>query len=136
MSALNRIALAMPFAIFLGVYGASVGHGFVADDFLWILDSRVQHASELPELFQRSTGFYRPVVGLTFAADYALFGTAPLGYGLTNLFFAGICAVLLFLVAREVSLPPAAATLAVALWLLNPHGINTAVLWMSGRTSL
>src|SRR3954471_17259241 len=131
MSALNRIALAMPFAIFLGVYGASVGHGFVADDFLWILDSRVQHASELPELFQRSTGFYRPVVGLTFAADYALFGTAPLGYGLTNLALAAACAGLLYLVARQVALPPAAALGAASLWLLNPHGMNTLILWMS-----
>jgi hypothetical protein len=133
---LRKLALALPFVIFLAIYGSSVGKGFVADDFGWILDSRVTSAHDLGALFFKSSGFYRPVVGLTFAADYALFGTHPLGYGLTNVLFAGICAVLLFLVARELSLPSAAATLVVALWLLNPHGINTAVLWMSGRTSL
>jgi hypothetical protein len=34
--------------------------------------------------------------------------------------------VLLYRVARELSLPSGAAALAVVLWLLNPHGINTA----------
>jgi len=136
MRAWFRVALAVPFIVFLGVYGASVGHGFVADDFGWILDSRVDHAGGLLSLFSRSSGFYRPVVGLTFAADYAVFGAHPLGYGLTNLALALACGVLLYLVGRELSLPRGAALAAVALWLLNPHGINTAIIWMSGRTSL
>jgi hypothetical protein len=132
----QKVALALPFAVFLAIYGASVGHGFVADDFGWILDSRAASLHDLGALFFKSSGFYRPVVGLTFAADYALFGVEPLGYGLTNLLLAALCAVLLYFVARELSLPSGAAALAVALWLLNPHGINTSVLWMSGRTSL
>jgi hypothetical protein len=133
---LNTFALALPFAVFLVIYGAAVGHGFVADDFGWILNSRVHDARDLRALFFKSSGFYRPVVGLTFAADYAVFHTRPLGYGLTNVFFVCTCAVLLFLVARELGLRAEAALLAAALWLLNPHGINTAVMWMSGRTSL
>ena len=133
---MNRFALALPFAVFLIIYGTAVGHGFVADDFGWILDSRVKSLHDLGALFFKSSGFYRPVVGLTFAADYALFGTNPLGYGLTNVVFACVCGVLLFLVARELRLDAGAALLAVALWLLNPHGINTAIIWMSGRTSL
>jgi hypothetical protein len=136
VSRLQTAALALPFILFLGIYGPSVGHGFVADDFAWILDSRVASFREIPSLFQKSSGFYRPIVGLSFAADYAVFGSQPLGYGLTNVAFAGICAVLLYLVARALTLPPGAALLACALWLLNPHGINTSVLWMSGRTSL
>jgi len=133
---IDKAALALPFLVFLGIYAASVGHGFVADDFGWILESRVGSWQDLGALFFKSSGFYRPVVGLSFAADYALFGTHALGYGLTNVFLAGVCAALLYAVARELALPTAAAVLAVALWLLNPHGINTAVLWMSGRTSL
>src|SRR5262245_11296569 len=136
MTRLGAAALALPFVVFIAVYGAAVGHGFVADDFGWILDSRVQTLHDLGALFFKSSGFYRPMVGLTFAADYALFGTSPLGYGLTNVCFAGICGVLLFLVARELGLAEGASLVAVALWLLNPHGINTAVIWMSGRTSL
>jgi len=70
-------------------------------------------------------------VGLTFAANYAVFGNHPLGYGVTNLALAIACGGLLYLVARELWLPSGAAILAVALWLLNPHGMNTAILWMS-----
>ena len=136
MTRLEGVALAVPFAVFLGIYAASVGHGFVADDFLWILDSRVNDPAGVLSLFFKSTGFYRPVVGLTFAADYAVFGNHPMGYGLTNLGLAIVCGGLLFLVARELALPRGAAVVAVALWFLNPHGINTAILWMSGRTSL
>lgn len=136
MTRLDRFALALPFAVFLTIYGAAVGHGFVADDFGWILDSRAHSVQDLGGLFFKSSGFYRPVVGLTFAADYAAFGTQPLGYGLTNILLACICATLLFLVGRELGLPDGAALFAAALWLLNPHGINTAIIWMSGRTSL
>jgi hypothetical protein len=128
VSRLQVAALALPFVLFLGIYAPSVGHGFVADDFGWILDSRVTGPGDIASLFQKSSGFYRPIVGLSFAADYALFGSQPLGYGLTNVAFAGICAALLFLVGRELALPAGAALLASALWLLNPHGINTAVL--------
>jgi hypothetical protein len=133
---LQKVALAVPFAVFLGIYAVSVGHGFVSDDFGWILDSRLSRVSQVPSLFFQSSGFYRPIVGLTFAANYAVFGNHPLGYGLTNLALALACGGLLYLVARELLLPSGAAILAVALWLLNPHGINTAILWMSGRTSL
>jgi hypothetical protein len=35
------------FAVFIGIFAVSVGHAFVADDFLWILASRV---SVLPSL--------------------------------------------------------------------------------------
>jgi len=27
----SRIALVVPFVLFLGIYGASIGHGFIAD---------------------------------------------------------------------------------------------------------
>ena len=136
MTRLQKVALAIPFAVFLGIYTVSVGHGFVADDFGWILDSRLSRIGDVPSLFFKSSGFYRPVVGLTFAANYAVFGNHPLGYGLTNLALAIACGWLLYLVARELTLPSGAAILTVALWLLNPHGINTAILWMSGRTAL
>ncbi|PYR56044.1 MAG: hypothetical protein DMF85_17770 [Acidobacteria bacterium] len=87
-------------------------------------------------LFSKSIGFYRPVVSLTFAADAALFGTQPLGYGLTNLALAALSAALLYLLLRALSLPTGAALFGSALWLFNPHGMNTAILWTSGRTAL
>jgi hypothetical protein len=38
--------------------------------------------------------------------------------------------------ARALRLSPLAAVVAAAVWALNPHGINMAVLWTSGRTAI
>ena len=84
--------LAVPFAVFLAVYAPAVGRGFISDDFRWIVESRIDRVADIPTIFSRHTGFYRPVVALTFAADYALFGNRPRGYGLTNLALALACA--------------------------------------------
>jgi hypothetical protein len=121
---------------FLAIYGPDIGHGFVKDDFRWILSSRTEHLEDLAALFRSNVGFYRPLVSLTFAADYGVWGVRPLGYGLTNLTIFGGCAVLLYRLARRIALPPAAALLATAVWAFNFHGINMALLWLSGRTSL
>jgi hypothetical protein len=43
---------------------------------------------------------------------------------------------LLFLLARRLSLSSSASLVAVATWLFNFHGINMALLWLSGRTAL
>jgi len=121
---------------FLIIYAPDIGHGFVKDDFVWILSSRSHDLKDLIALFASNTGFYRPLVALTFAADYGVWGMQPFGYGLTNLtIFAG-CAVLLYMLARRMALPAAAALLATAVWAFNFHGVNMALLWLSGRTSL
>jgi hypothetical protein len=101
---------------FLAIYGPDIGHGFVKDDFRWILSSRTEHLEDLAAHFRSNVGFYRPLVSLTFAADYGVWGVRPLGYGLTNLTIFGGCAVLLYRLARRIALPPAAALLATAVW--------------------
>ena len=60
----------------------------------------------------------------------------PFGYGLTNLAVFSGCIVLLYALARRFSLSPPAALLTVAVWAFNFHGVNMALLWLSGRTSL
>jgi len=121
---------------FLVIYLPDIGHGFIKDDFVWILSSRSERLSDLIALFTSNVGFYRPLVALTFAADYGVWGIQPFGYGLTNLALFGGCAVFLYALARRLTLPPAAALLATAVWAFNFHGVNMALLWLSGRTSL
>jgi hypothetical protein len=118
------------------VYGSDVGRGFVKDDFRWILASRVRRADDLKRLLSDTTGFYRPLVSLSFAANERLSGTSPLGYGLTNLALAILAAVGIAYLARSLHLPTGACLFAAGVWLLNFHGINMAVLWISGRTAL
>jgi hypothetical protein len=134
--ALVLTAFLLPAAVFLAVYGPAVGHGFISDDFGWIAHSRIESWGSLTSLRARQHDFYRPLVSLTFAVNYLVFGNEPLGYGLTNLALALLCAGLLAVLLRHLDLPVGAAILGGSLWLLNFHGINMAVLWISGRTAL
>jgi hypothetical protein len=123
-------------AIFLVIYLPGVGHGFISDDFRWIVESRASSVGDLFALFGKNVGFHRPVVSLSFAADYALWGTNAFGYGLTNLGLCLASAAMLWLTARRIGLPAAPALVAASVWLFNFHAVNMAVLWLSGRTAL
>jgi hypothetical protein len=133
---LAAAALAVPFIVFLAAYAPAVGRGFIADDFRWIIENRITRPADVIGMFSRNTGFYRPMVALTFAADSASFGNRPLAFGLTNLALAIGCAVLLFVLLRDLKLPREAASFGVLVWLLNFHGVSMALLWISGRTAL
>jgi len=127
---------AIPVAALLAAYLPDLGHGFVKDDFAWILGSRVGSASELLQLFQRHNGFYRPLVSLTFTLNEQLFGLAPFGYGLTNLALVLVAMAGIYVLARSLGMVWGIALLAASLWAFNPHGVGGAILWISGRTSL
>ncbi len=135
-SALRITAPLLPFLVFLAVYVPRVGHGFILDDYRWIFESRATSLGDLVALFSHNNGFYRPIVSVTFAINYAFFGPEPLWYGISNVALALTCAALIYALARAVGLQWGAAALAASLWLLNFHGINMAVLWISGRTAL
>jgi hypothetical protein len=63
-------------------------------------------------------------------------GVEPRGYGFTNFALYVACIAALWWLCRALRLPPPAATLAAIVWAVNPHGINVAVVWISGRTAL
>jgi hypothetical protein len=112
-----------------------MGHGFIKDDFRWISESQAESAADALALFARDNGFYRPLVSLSFAIDRALFGVRPFGYALTNLLVILAAAAVVHALARALALSAGAAAFAAAAFLLNPHGIKDAILWISGRTS-
>jgi hypothetical protein len=121
---------------FLIVYVPAAGRGFISDDFRWVLESRIRHPADVPRLFVETTGFYRPIVSLSFALNEWLGGTNPLAFGLTNAALAVLTATAIARLVRLLQLPAGASVLAAGVWLLNIHGINMAVLWISGRTAL
>jgi hypothetical protein len=136
-SGLLAIAAALaPFALFVAVYAPAAGHGFVRDDYTWILRSRVASFQDLVRLLTSDLGFYRPLVGLTFAANEWLFGSAPAGYGLTNVLLALGCCASVASLSSALGLPRGAALVAGTLWLLNVAAMPIGVLWISGRTEL
>jgi hypothetical protein len=129
-------AAALLFIALCAAYVPDIGHGFILDDFRWIRETRVESVSDLRRLVWRTDGFYRPLVSATFTVNSWLFGLEPIGYGATNFILLVADAALLFVLARRLGLAPAASLLAAAVWTFNFHGINMAVLWVSGRTAL
>jgi hypothetical protein len=122
--------------VFLAVYLPVVGEGFISDDFAWLERSRWQGSGTLARAFASSTDFYRPLVTLSFTANLALSGLDPGPFGLTNLALALACAIALACLARRLAGDWSVAVIAAAIWLFNFHGINMALLWISGRTAL
>jgi len=123
-------------AAWLFAYGPTIAGGFIKDDFAWIYHSRQNGWSSFSPTVPSPGGFYRPLVQLSFSATEALFGTNPLPYALTNLLLALACAASVFALARALGMAAWAALAATAVWAFNFHGINMAILWFSGRTSL
>ncbi len=130
------LAAGVLFAALCAAYLPDLGHGFIKDDFRWIRASRVASIDDAADLLTQNVGFYRPVVSASFALNYAAAGLEPFAYGLTNFALLLAAAALLFLLARRLDLPNESALLAAALWVFNFHGINMALLWISGRTAL
>jgi hypothetical protein len=118
------------------VYLPDVGRGFVKDDFGWVEMGRATLQRPADALLPQTPGFYRPLVTLSFAVDYLLHGVQPRGYGFTNLALYLACALALWTLCRALHLSPPGAAIAVLAWAANPHGINMALVWVSGRTSL
>jgi len=118
------------------VFCPDVGRGFIKDDFTWIRTAQAATTNPVTLIRQPDAGFYRPVVTLTFAADYAVHGWKARGYGWTNLALYILCAAAVAALALALELPLAVAAMAAFLWAVNPHGVNMAILWLSGRTAL
>jgi hypothetical protein len=128
-------AVAVMLMVIAAVYLPDVGRGFVKDDFGWIRDARAALSDPL-RLWLREPGFFRPLVTSSFAFDYALYGVNARPYGFTNLALYLACIAAIWALLREAGLTQAAAAVGAFAWALNPHGINMAVVWLSGRTSL
>jgi len=118
------------------IYIPGLGHGLIKDDYAWVAGSQVESWRHLGDLWTRHNGFYRPMVSLSFWANHEMFGVDPGGYGWTNLALFAACIAAVGALARSVGMPPGVSAFTALLWAFNPHGINMAVLWNSGRTAL
>src|SRR5438093_8348090 len=123
--------------VFCAIYGPRVGHGFIKDDFNWIATSTARGSADVSRLLWTSpTGFYRPIVSLSFTANRAVCGLNAKCYGLSNLVLALLCASAIYGLTVALTARPLAGVIAGGGWLYNWHGISMALLWISGRTAL
>jgi protein O-mannosyl-transferase len=113
-------------------YLNTLPNGFVFDDDPWIVNNeRIRDLSNLGDIL---TATNRPVMDLSFALNYAVGGTDPVGYHLANMAIHILAALVLYgLARRTLSLPVfgervrggavGLAGVIAAIWLLHP--LNT-----------
>jgi hypothetical protein len=118
------------------IFAPHVGRGFITDDFTWLENSVQNGKINITGPFTNTTGFFRPLVGLSFGIQYALHGMNPLPYGLFNMILHMLNIILLFLVLQNYEKTKPFAAAATALFALNSKAANMAVCWISGRTTL
>jgi hypothetical protein len=138
MSAMFRPAVAalVLFAAISAIYLPDVGHGFIRDDVGWVGRNELRSWPDALGVLNTRAGLFRPAVSLSFALERRACGVQPLCYGLTNFALLIACAAAVFMLGRSFELTTGAAVVAAAIWVLNWHGISSAVLWISGRTAL
>jgi hypothetical protein len=69
------------------LFGNSLGHEFVWDDHIYLLNKPVYQSFNLRRMFFSLANDleYLPVRDLSYAIDYAIWGRNPFGFHLTNL---------------------------------------------------
>ncbi len=142
----NRPSLVTGFVIGLAglVYANTLANGFTYDDTPIVVNNpTIRSLTDLSRLFLSgywdhrcsNAGNYRPLVSLTLAVDYAVWGLRPVGYHLTNiLLHMGNVGWLCYLL-RAYRVPPAMALLAALIFAVHP--VHTeAVANVVGRAEL
>lgn len=118
------------------VYLPFVGRGFVSDDFIWLRESLHDGRIDLPRTFFATTGFFRPMVGLSFALQRLLHGLDPRPFGLFNLLLHLLNVILAFRLLRRWDRTRPLAAWGALLFALSLKPAGMAVGWISGRSDL
>lgn len=118
------------------VYLPFVGRGFVSDDFIWLRESLHDGRIDLSRTFFATTGFFRPLVGLSFGLQRLLHGTDPRPFGLFNLLLHLMNVILAFRLLRRWDRTRPLAAWGALLFALSLKPAGMAVGWISGRSDL
>ena len=120
---------------------------FASDDLEQILSNPfIKQLGNLPAAFTTSVWsfnaaeiiftvdpYFRPIFSSLFTLNYALFGTAPLGWHLVNVLIHSAVTLLVFMVSKEVTERNWVAALTASLFAVHPvHAESVA--WVSGVT--
>ncbi len=125
-------------------FGTAIWGEFCFDDAPVIVQNRyLEHPRDWPRLFSEPMGagsgrnmpIYRPLPLWTLAIDRAVWGLHPAPYHVGNLLLHILNALLVYLLARRLEMPPWAGVFASALFAVHP--IQTeAVAYITGRFDL
>jgi tetratricopeptide (TPR) repeat protein len=141
------LLLLLALTVVLVAYSNAMGGDFVWDDLPLIADQhRVHELRPLHEYFstvfwEKSASYdsnpvyYRPVVTISYALDWARGGGRPDAFHLTNVLLHLAACALLFGVARRFGAAPIPAAIGAALFGSLPR-LTESVAWVSGRTDV
>ncbi|QSQ13984.1 tetratricopeptide repeat protein [Myxococcus landrumensis] len=142
---LMRRAIWLPLLLVALAHANAVFGTFVWDDHSLIEEQAlVRVLAPLPDYFTRmfwsdsmsvSSGYYRPLVTLGYAVEYALWGGAAEGFHLTNLLLHLGVVAWVFLLCRRGGASPLGAAVGAAAFGLFPR-LTESVAWISGRTDV
>ena len=126
------------------VYIFTLEYDFVWDDVALVSENAyIRSPRFVGEYFRRDFGilshwslsvrwYYRPLLALSFFADYQLWGNNPAGFHLTNLFLHVLCSLLVALLARRLSGQDSVGALAGLFFAVHPAHVEP-VAFISGR---
>jgi len=127
-----------------GIYANSLQGEFVWDDKtlfveyydIWQWKNVWQLLTIQDNLFRyNNTGFYRPLVNLTFLVDCWIWGQLAFGYHLTNIFFHILASITVSKIAEKISNSLSIGVTAGLIFALHPVHVE-AVAWINGRNNL
>jgi hypothetical protein len=118
------------------IYLPHVGTGFIKDDFVWLENVTTDGKVEYLKPFSVSTGFYRPLISLTFGLQFYFHGMNSFYYGLFNLLIHLLNIIMVFLIFNSYKTMKPYALFIVFLFSMNVKSVAMAVCWISGRTTL
>jgi protein O-mannosyl-transferase len=125
-------------------YLDALGNPFLWDDKLLVVENRFLRSPRfLAEVFSSgifqgaglASQFYRPVQMLSYMLDYAVWGTRPFGYHLTNVLLHLLAGLLVWRLARRLVAPGWAALWVAASFLVHPVQVE-AVTYVAGRADI
>lgn len=134
-------------AVVVAGFSNSLAGPFLWDDRPLILEQAVIHDLGSPsrhftEAFwakspssQADDAYYRPIVTLSYALNWALSGPDPVAFHATNVILHLVVCALLFVVAIRLGASPPAAGAAAAVVGVLPR-LTECVTWVSGRTDV
>ncbi|MCX8036953.1 MAG: tetratricopeptide repeat protein [Candidatus Sumerlaeia bacterium] len=140
----DRLNAAGIFLLAAAVFAHTTGHGFVWDDVPVIAENEFLKSAGAwwrcftrdfgLEITRQPAGYYRPLVFLSFWANYVLGGVAPSHYHLTNVLLHGANSVLVYAVIARL-MGRLTGGLAAAVFAVHPvHAESVA--FVAGRSDL
>lgn len=138
----KHLILALCIAIFV-IYFRSLFNGFVWDDEEQVLaNSIIKHLSNIPYLFTASTfnsggggslagWYYKPLMSVSFALNYAIFGTNAFGFHLFSVCLHMADTVLVFLLFKKLltwqklSYPKTVSFVIALIFALHPANVES-----------